>query len=144
MTSRCFKRKSKPTIWKNLLVIKISHIIGDFNLIDSLKIKFFIGFTAQYFVTFFIEHPVHIFNVHSIYIYICLYFFCEANDSYYQLSYPNSRDAIASKKKTSSNTRPATKSKSPFKYVIPTIFHLFGIYKDHWWLPEPHSTIHNH
>ena len=38
--------------------------------------------------------------------------------------------------------RPATKSKSPFKYVLPTIFHLFGIYNDHLWLPEPHSNIH--
>ena len=29
-------------------------------------------------------------------------------------------------------SRPATKSKSPFKYVLPTIFLLFGIYNDHW------------
>ena len=36
----------------------MSHIFGSFKLFDSLKITFFIGFTAQYFVTFFIEHPV--------------------------------------------------------------------------------------
>ena len=36
----------------------MSHIFGGFKLFDSLKITFFIGFTAQYFVTFFIEHPV--------------------------------------------------------------------------------------
>ena len=28
--------------------------------------------------------------------------------------------------------RPATKSNSPFKYVLPPIFLLFGIYNDHW------------
>ena len=38
----------------------MSHIFGGFKLFDSLKITFFIGFTAQYFVTFFIEHPVYI------------------------------------------------------------------------------------
>ena len=36
----------------------MSHIFGGFKLFDSLKINFFIGFTAQYFVTLFIEHPV--------------------------------------------------------------------------------------
>ena len=36
----------------------MSHILGGFKLFDSLKITFSIGFTAQDFVTFFIEHPV--------------------------------------------------------------------------------------
>ena len=36
----------------------MSHISGGYKLFDNLKNTFFIGFIAQYFVTFFIEHPV--------------------------------------------------------------------------------------
>ena len=52
------KGNLSPPFEKTWLVIKMSHIFWGFKLFDSLKITFFIGFTAQYFVTFFIEHPV--------------------------------------------------------------------------------------
>ena len=40
--------------------------------------------------------------------------------------------------------RQATKSKSPSKYDLPLIFHLFGLYNGCWWFPKPHSTTFNH
>ena len=40
--------------------------------------------------------------------------------------------------------RPATKSKSPFKCILPTLSRLIDVYGDHWWYPEPHSTTCNH
>ena len=36
----------------------MSHIFGGYKHFDSLKNTFFMGYIAQYFLTFFIEHPV--------------------------------------------------------------------------------------
>ena len=36
----------------------MSHIFGSYEPFGSLKSTFFPGFIAQYFLTFFIEHPV--------------------------------------------------------------------------------------
>ena len=41
----------------------MSHIFGGYKHFDSLKNTFFMGFIAQYFFTFFIEHPVYYDNV---------------------------------------------------------------------------------